>query len=96
MKKTTEARAEHTPGPWEFHGEIIHTTNQVLFTVMNHLSDSAMANGSLAAAAPELLATCRKLLRLATGYAVSAGDDSLCTKQSFAQARAAIAKAEGR
>jgi len=84
--------AKHTPGPWEADCGVVNATatdgtgdlEEIIQEGYNLLSaDESAANLQLCAAAPELLAALKHLIRNG-----GPGD--------FPQAEAAIAKAEGR
>jgi hypothetical protein len=99
------SETKHTPGPWraeesahqqEFSHWIGTTSLKVMprqstiAAVLNAGSEESAANARLIAAAPELLAGCRALLAI---YDEHLGGSGL---QGVRDARAAIAKAEGR
>ena len=84
---------KHTPGPWAIgletdendgHGQIISPEGEHIASVSMY---PIVANARLLAAAPELLEACKAML---------AADDELDYPVVVKQARAAIAKAEGR
>ena len=89
----TQTRTQHTPGPWEVHdtpgtywkgfeSPIPIAAGRVVLATARDKD-----NARLIAAAPDLLAACKRLLEHARGKACD--DDCLCK----ANARAAIAKA---
>lgn len=93
---------EHTPGPWHV-GE---TATTIVFAsdhyavcdakVFHHVRDDSepAANARLIAAAPDLLAALRLFLA-DERFQVTVGGNPNAVEQMLAQARAAIAKAEG-
>jgi hypothetical protein len=92
----------HTPGPWRlehdepYSAEIVDADGRRVFGLKVWLDDAchdrnheALANGCLAAAAPELL------VALGALGAIGNNDCDKCSR-AFDALRAAIAKAEGR
>jgi hypothetical protein len=87
---------KHTPGPWKVyveskHHAYIHAFREGLEFSIGEIYETAVpkelkSNARLIAAAPELLGACKALLAV---------DDELEYPTIVAQARAAIAKAEG-
>ncbi len=96
----------HTPGPWKT-GRALNTTGSVKIVHRGHLTlawascedvsditrDEAMANASLIAAAPDLLAALRDMVATWEGPRELA---AIKFAQNVIAARAAIAKAEGK
>ncbi len=109
--KTTEAKATHTPGPWQaldnnhtgIDIDIKHEpfAGGTIATIWNGADDDApgemeWANARLIAAAPDLLAACNELLAMLKEW--SANPDEMSGFSEFKGvhvARAAIAKATG-
>lgn len=98
----------HTPGPWRVSGSSplhVETVSEEDGAIGNVFSfeeyDGNEADARLVAAAPDLLAALRYCASAIThaasgdGYTVSA-DEMMDLAASLAQARAVIAKAEGR
>jgi hypothetical protein len=93
------AEQKHTPGPWHCDGGVQVRTGQFLaiceaMASPNRSIDAARANARLIAAAPELL----EALRLFVSVCDTAPPTELMASIGSAckQARAAIAKAEGK
>ena len=85
----------HTPGPWSFDGDYVESLALLKPLSVATLADcghSTEGNGILIAAAPELLAALKRLLPL---WEESIGWEK-CYMGMADDARAAIAKAEGR
>ena len=85
----------HTPGPWSFDGDYVESLALLKPLSVATLADcghSTEGNGILIAAAPELLAALKRLLPL--------WEESIGWEEDYMDmaddARAAIAKAEGR
>jgi len=86
----------HTPGPWRWYSRrAIEAREQTVLVGDCGLPSCGRtelfvsdADARLIAAAPDLLAACQDLLKVATSYDYKGG--------SAARANAAIAKAEGR
>ncbi len=85
----------HTPGPWQVHGSHIYTADPKrallaqVYNPGNKASDYPLvANAHLMKAAPDLLAACKEFVRK-----VEAGEAR--STKSYAEMKAAIAKAEG-
>lgn len=93
------SETKHTPGPWFAHGRYIGTKNHKSAIgecrdVNGNWSDDVKSSGNahLIAAAPDLLAALKKMLPEANRI-----DQHLRpTFETCEEARAAIAKAEGR
>ena len=88
-------QTKHTPAPWIINGSAIEA-NPVgaLATCIAHVyneSDEHAANARLLAAAPELLEACK---RAQTAFAFDQGGKA--RRETMAQLKAAIAKAEGK
>lgn len=90
--------SKHTPGPWrscergdysDYHGASVVIVSPVadmrVAVVHHHGTSEADANASLIAAAPELLAALKEVVRISNR-----------NHAAWDKARAAIAKAEGR
>lgn len=98
--------SEHTPGPWHLdvlahtitdtgnydNRWIVRGNNHERIADMFEEGDEADANANLIAAAPEML----EALKVFMDYNDQGGPLSFNTDAMWAQARAAIAKAEGR
>lgn len=89
-----EPLGDHTPGPWVFnggdHAPILHiyaTDDKHVFHDVRPLPEQE-ANARLMAAAPELLAALKALLAELPNFMAKSG--------AVGDARAAVAKAEGR
>lgn len=87
------SESKHTPGPWRLHAEhlrggLYHSVSRpgVDDTIDIHETDNGEADARLIAAAPDLLAFAHYVLEM----------DPSSNAPLFEQARAAIAKAEGR
>ena len=94
--------SEHTPSPWDFHTTSAGTHAVTADDRQIHIAtfgwsgssdtDTSVANGVLAAAAPDLLAACEAMLDASDG----AFEDCDCGEcETVRQATAAIAKARG-
>ncbi len=93
-------QTKHTPGPWKvrlgLNEAFIDAPGIVCLAVVNSLTDTAEAevNARLIAAAPELLAACKMVVRLVDDPRSPAAKDPW--GDGLTQLEAAIAKAEGR
>ena len=86
--------AKHTPGPWDIDSSRVHTSIEAdglhvaMVSYGNVTMETHLANARLIAAAPELLEVCEEFVRKCEcGEARS--------QRSYAQMKAAIAKAKG-
>jgi hypothetical protein len=102
----------HTPGPWRlehdepYSAEIVDADGRRVFGLKVWLDDAchdrnheALANGCLAAAAPELLVALGALGAIGNGYCFCSDNrdpDKTDHQPECREARAALAKAEGR
>ena len=85
----------HTPGPWSFDGDYVESLALLKPLSVATLADcghSTEGNGILIAAAPDLLSALKRLLSL---WEESIGWEKVYMDMAD-DARAAIAKAEGR
>ena len=101
---TIQAKARHTPGPWQTRGRFITGTPERLDR-MYHIYQGALADDSpfaacsteadarLIAAAPELLEALKAILHIRRWDLIEA--DGVLDMAEAAIAKAAIAKAEG-
>ena len=89
-------RQLHTPGPWHIEGQYIHGPDGNRFLAVAG-DGEGIANASLIAAAPELLAALEKALESIEGQAelLRHCGAAYGIGATLAQARAAIAKATG-
>lgn len=96
--------SQHTPGPWGWVydgsstysiGEDDDPQGTMIASVADRRSERAMANCSLIAAAPELLAALKGLLAFEE-YAAYCQECGIGRSAEWQAAKAAVAKAEGR
>lgn len=93
--------AQHTPGPWAVekrYGDVVDVNGRTLCVHGMALTstEEAKANSLLMAAAPELLATLQELVAdIADRFDMDSPSTNPGIKSAIAEARAAIAKAEG-
>lgn len=95
--------AQHTPGPWRVTGPNVRAGDALLAIVTDHWADEKTppkeksSNAQLIAAAPDMLAALREAVRVLE-YAADALDAPAAShfRETISDARAAIAKAEGR
>lgn len=86
---------KHTPGPWHsrpvgFRGHMeIFTASDDLIAAL-HLRDDTAANARLIAAAPDLIASLRRVLRM-----LEINDARLANFGEVEEARSIISRAEG-
>jgi hypothetical protein len=81
---------QHTAGPWYVSGRSVITLGGIPVAKLpadRETFSSRDGNACLIAAAPDLLAACRRVMQLAIAYQ---GDEI------FAEVKAAVAKAEGK
>jgi hypothetical protein len=79
----TDTKVSHTPGPWEIGSDaydsnlaMIHANGRGLAFARLGAENGGQANAKLIAAAPELLALCKRTLRFLSGEeGMLAGDD---------------------
>ena len=98
--------SEHTPGPWRANSSWIEGPKMALRVACVDwprrgcapcTKNEAEANARLIAAAPDLLKAMKRLDRLYKGICMMVPDDEMAACQEvWAEADAAIAKAEGR
>ena len=88
--------SKHTPGPWELNEQyVIARSKRGLRAICQWGSYTSEANAALIAAAPDLLAVCKRLVAHA-GIDMSLGPAEVMEfVRIYTDMRAAIAKAEG-
>ena len=64
---------KHTPGPWQvgkWDGKLVITdkNNCIVSTMQWQIKDEERANARLIAASPDLLKTCKSIVRMILGY----------------------------
>ena len=65
---------QHTPGPWKFVGHnairqsIVKAGERTIYQSIGDNSEIGDANARLIAASPDLLKTCKSLVRMILGY----------------------------
>lgn len=96
-------KPQHTPGPWCVDGEFIRaerpeggrvTTHPAIAAMYNDLPEQA-ANAALMAAAPAMLAACKRYVEEAERFASVNHFDISAPGTAYQQVLAAIAKARG-
>ena len=93
---TTQTKG-HTPGPWicdQINGEI-HTGEEECISRVYLLAEQESANARLIAAAPDLLAACKRSLEDLESLLEHGCGDETCMRASIATLRGDITKAEG-
>lgn len=97
-------KLQHTPGPWTFErsvaGDGIATqtikasgNNTLAYTAFGNVGEAeCLANASLIAASPDLLAACQRMARASENH----GSRQQMMNAAMIAIRTAIAKAEGR
>ena len=94
----------HTPGPWSIQRHDKGDSRRLLVVGKSGMvadvdwndKDENEANARLIAAAPDLLAALKSMLKRAVALDQSATVDGLANCDAIAKARAAIAKAEAK